>query len=130
MSNGKKTKPEFFESLVEAYQQAFGQKPNKVDAQFTARTEYYKWVLLNKIKGEIEITCPETWDTDYFLDTLLLEGKICITDTTAGVMPLQCGVFGLNAFQRPTSVNIANPVLGSFTRNIDQNCILMYLFDN
>lgn len=126
----KKTKQEFFESLVEAYQQAFGQKPNKVDAQFTARTEYYKWVLLNKIKGEIEITCPETWDTDYFLDTFLLEGKICITDTTAGVMPLQCGVFGLNAFQRPTSVNIANPVLGSFTRNIDQDCVLMYLFDN
>ena len=125
-----KEKPTFMESLMTAMQEAFGTKPNKVNGQLTLRTDYYKWVLLNKIKGEIEVECPETWDTDYFLDTLLLEGKICITDTSAGVIPLQCGVYGLNAFQRPVSVNIANPVLGSFSRNIDQDCVLMYLFDN
>ena len=128
--NNDVNKPQYWESLVQAMQEAFGQKPNKVEGQLTARTEYYKWVLLNKIKGEIEIECPDEWDIDYILDTLLLEGKICITDTSAGVIPLQCGVYGLNAFQRPCNVNIANPVLGSFTRTIGVDCVLMYLFDN
>ena len=124
------TKPQYWESLMKAMQEAFGQKPNKVEGQLTARTEYYKWVLLNKIKGEVDIECPDDWDVDYILDTLFIEGKICITDTSAGVLPLQCGVFGLNCFQRPTSINIANPVLGSFTRTIGVDGVLMYLFDN
>ena len=104
------TKPQYWESLMKAMQEAFGQKPNKVEGQLTARTEYYKWVLLNKIKGEVDIECPDDWDVDYILDTLFIEGKICITDTSAGVLPLQCGVYGLNCFQRPTNINIANPI--------------------
>ena len=123
-------KPTYWESLKEAISQAFGQKPNKVEGQLAARTEYYKWVLINKLKGLFEIECPELWDTDYFLEVLLLEGKIAITDTTAGVLPLRCAAHGINAFERSTDLTIANPVLGTFDRRIDENAVLMYLFDN
>lgn len=119
-----------WDSLVKAIQQAWGVKPNKVSAQLNARTLYYDWVLLNKIKGVIEIDCPDDWDKDYILDTLLLQGRLCITDTPAGVLPLECQPYGQNVFKRPCDVNIVNPVIGSFSRKIDVDCVLMYLFDN
>jgi len=119
-----------WDSLVLAIKEAWGEKPNKVSAQFNSRTLYYHWVLLNKIKGAFEIDCPEEWDKDYILDTLLLQGRLCITDSSAGVLPLECQPNGQNVFKRPCDVNIVNPVLGSFSRKIDVDCVLMYLFDN
>lgn len=118
-----------WDSLLKAIKEAWGEKPNKVAGQLTSRTMYYQWVLLNKIKGAIEIECPDDWDKDYILDTLLLQGRICLTDTTAGVLPLECQPYGQNVFRRPCDVNIANPVIGSFSRKIDVDCVLIYLFD-
>lgn len=125
-----KTEPSYWESLKLAIQQAIGQRPNDVNGQMAARTEYYKWVLINKLKGQFEIECPETWDKDYFLEVLLLEGKIGITDTVAGVVPLRCSPHGYNMYNRACDVTFANPVLGTFDRRIDIDCVLMYLFDN
>lgn len=113
-----------------AIREAWGEKPNKVKGKFASRTRYYEWVLTNKLKGMIDIECPEHWDRDYMLDALLLQGKLCITDTCSGVLPLECAPYGLNVFQRPANVNVANPVVGSFSRTIDVDCALIYLFDN
>ena len=64
---------------------------------------------------------------DYFLEVLFLEGKICITDTAAGILPLRCGTTGIGIFEQPTECIIANPVLGSFRRTIDVDCALIRL---
>lgn len=128
--NNNNLKVSYWESLKEAIQSAWGQKPTKVDGQNAERTQYYKWVLSNKLKGLFEIKCPELWDKDYLLDVLLFEGKIAITDTHAGVVPLRCAPHGYNMFNRSCDLTIANPVLGTFDRIIDEDAILLYLFDN
>ena len=52
-------------------------------------------------------------------------GFITITDTQMGVLPLRCGVSGYNVFNHPTTVIVANPVLGNFERTIDEDCALV-----
>lgn len=120
----------YWNSLKEAVINAFGVKPNKVDGRMATRTFFYERQLLTIVKGLFDVECPVTWDIDYLLETLILEGKFCVTDTTMGVVPLRCAPYGHNVFDRPVEVNIANPVLGSMTRKIDVNCTMFYLYDN
>lgn len=118
-------------SLAMLYRDAFGMQPTSVEAQLAARTNYYWWVLYNKIKGIFEIECPDEWDKDMMLDTLLLEGRLCITDSPLGILPFKCGPYGQNVFYRATNVNIANPALTeTLDRKIDVDCALIYLYDN
>lgn len=128
--NKDKMKPGMFESIMEAIQDAFGQKPTKVDAQNAQRTFFYRKQLLNILKGLFKITCSNEWSKDYMLDLLLLNGVFSIQDTTMGVVPLRCQPYGVNVFERPTDVNIANPVLGTFTKKINVDCVLIYLYDD
>lgn len=128
--NKDKMKQGMFESIMEAIQDAFGQKPTKVDVQNAQRTFFYRKQLLNILKGLFKITCPNEWSKDYMLDLLLLNGVFSIQDTSIGVVPLRCQPYGVNVFERPTDVNIANPVLGSFTRKINVDCVLIYLYDD
>jgi len=119
------------QSLAMLYQDAFGMKPTDVEAQLAARTNYYWWVLYNKVKGIFEIECPDEWDKDMILDTLLLEGRICIADSPLGVLPFKCGPYGQNVFYRPTRVNIANPALTeTLDKEIGTECALIYLYDD
>lgn len=118
-------------SLAMLYRDAFGMQPTSVEAQLTARTNYYWFVLYNKIKGIFEIDCPDEWDKDYILDSLLLEGKICITDSPLGILPFKCGPYGQNVFYRPTNVIISNPALTeTIDRKINIDCALIYLYDD
>lgn len=89
---------------------------------------YYESMLLRKAISIYELTgLPDNWDKDYILTKIMLKGFICITDTEAGVLPLECGISGVNVFNRPTTVNVANPVIGSFERTIDEDCALVKL---
>ncbi len=128
--NKDKMKSGMFESIMEAIQEAFGQKPTKVDAQNAQRTLFYRKQLLNILKGLFKITCPEEWSTDYMLDLLLLNGVFSIQDTSMGVVPLRCQPHGVNVFERPTDITIANPVLGTFTKKINVDCVLIYVYDD
>lgn len=105
----------------------FNEKPKKVDGQRTSRTLFYKEQLLKKVKGQFEIVCPEEWDKDYILNTLLYFGFFTVTDTPAGVLPLKCGLYGINYFGNPTKVIIAVPVLEQMERVIDTDCVLYFL---
>lgn len=102
--------------------------PKKVRGQFNAQTWYWKRYLSRLIFGCFDFNdIPETWDKDYMLTSLFFGGMFCITDTAMGVLPLQCGVSGVNVFNHPTTCNIANPVLGTLTRTIDEDCALVKL---
>ena len=99
--------------------------PKKVDPASTtfsyyARTLFRKAMSIYSFKG-----MPETWDYDYFVSTLLSQGFIAITNTELGVLPLRCGISGINVFNHPTTVIIANPILGNLERTVDETAALV-----
>lgn len=114
-----------FQDLVHQF---FARRPKDVDGVANTSNLYYRDYLLKKILSRFEFGgFPSYWDMDYFLEVLFLEGKICITDTAAGILPLRCGTTGIGIFEQPTECIIANPVLGSFRRTIDVDCTLIRL---
>ena len=104
--------------------------PKKVNPASTSFS-YYVNNLFRKAMSIYEFDgIPENWDFDYFLSNLLAQGYITITDTALGVLPLRCGIAGINVFNHPTDVIIANPVLGNLTRKIDIDCALVKIAYN
>ena len=83
--------------------------------------EYRNWCL-KKLFGAFEFGgVPDTWDYDYMLENLFIYGYLAITDTSIGVIPLRCGITGINVFDHPTTAIFANSVLGNFERNLYGN---------
>lgn len=79
----------------------------------------YKTWCLKKLFGAFEFSgIPDEWDYDYMLTNLFIHGYLAITDTSAGVVPLRCGVTGIDIFDHPTRAIFANAVLGNFERNL------------
>lgn len=117
-----------FNDLVREY---FARKPSEVDGVLNTTTIYYRNYLLKKLFGRFTFSgIPEGWDEDYMLEALFLNGYFTICDTEAGVLPLKCGLTGINVFEKPTNVIVANPVLGNFERTIDVNCVVIQLQPN
>lgn len=108
--------------------QFFAERPRDVDGVANASAEYYRMYLLRKVFSIFKFDgMPDGWDFDYFLTRLFLDGFVCITDTSIGVIPLQCGIYGQNVFLHPTECIIANPVLGEFRKTIGEDCVLLKL---
>lgn len=106
----------------------FGARPKDVDGIANTSALYYREFLLKKVFAILEWkNIPDNWDVDYMNSHLFLDGLFCITDTSAGILPLSCGTTGLNVFNHPTRCIIANPVLGNFERIIDETCALIKL---
>lgn len=103
----------------------FSLNPKKVDPNSTTYF-YYMDILFRKAMSIYKFeNIPENWDYDYFVSVLLSKGFICVTDTALGVLPLRCGISGINVFEHPTTVIIANNVLGNLERTIDEDCTLI-----
>lgn len=103
-------------------------KPKKVRGQFNTATFYWKRYLSRMIFGAFDFeNLPEGWDRDYMLTSLFFGGFFTICDTAMGTLPLRCGVSGYNVFEHPTEVQVANVVLGNFTKTIDVDCALVKL---
>ena len=117
-----------FNDLVREF---FARKPSDVDGVLNTTTLYYRSYLLKKLFGRFTFSgIPEGWDEDYILEALFLNGYFTICDTEAGILPLKCGLTGINVFEKPTTVIVANPVLGNFERTIDVNCVVIQLQPN
>lgn len=117
-----------FNDLVREF---FARKPSDVDGVLNTTTLYYRSYLLKKLFGRFTFSgIPEGWDEDYMLEALFLNGYFTICDTEAGILPLKCGLTGINVFEKPTTVIVANPVLGNFERTIDVNCVVIQLQPN
>ena len=113
----------------EALKESLGITPQTVQGQGNLTTEYYFWRLLNTVKGLFEIECPSTWDKDYMLDVLLLEGYFAVLDTYYGVLPLRCGLTGVNVFNRPNGITVANhdKHISNQRRSIGEDCEIVSL---
>lgn len=109
----------------------FARRPADVDGVLNSSAYYYRLYLLKKLFGRFGFTgIPEGWDEDYMIETLFMEGYFTVCDTEAGVLPLKCGLTGVNVFNKPTTVIVANPVLGNFERIIDVDCVVCQLQPN
>lgn len=115
------------QELTLALQSAFGRKPTEVSGIENVSSAYYFNYLLRLVKGIFEIKAPDYWDTDFLLDTLLLEGVFGIFENNTEPLALNCQPYGVNVYYKPTSFNIANPVLGNFTKTIGVDGELIYL---
>lgn len=115
-------------SLSDLLRNFFARKPKEVDGVANTSAMYYRRKLLRLIFQRFEfLNMPKTWEFDYFLEHLFLDGVICVTDTEAGVLALKCGLTGIGIFEQPTQVIIANPVLGNFRRIIGEDCEIIKL---
>lgn len=114
-----------------AKKEAYGTQPTNVNGILNTRTEYYAVQLERISMSIVDIDYNEDiyrWDKDYIREGLLLKGLFTVTETKGGVLlPLKCGATGVNVFNRPTTVVVANPVVGSFERTIGEDCEIVYL---
>ena len=113
--------------LAEALQSAFGRKPTEVNGIENISSAYYFQYLLRLAKGIFDIKGPEHWDTDFLLDSLLLNGCFGIFELNSEPIAMNCQPYGVNMYYKPTSFNIANPVLGTFDKTIGEDGVLIYL---
>lgn len=117
--------------LKDLVREFFSRKPSDVDGVLNTSAYYYRLYLLKKLYGRFGFGgIPEGWDSDYMIEVLFMNGFFCVTDTPAGILPLKCGLSGINVFEKPTTAIIANPVLGNFERTIDVNCVICQLQPN
>lgn len=113
--------------LTIALQSAFGRKPTDVSGIDNVASAYYFNYLLRLTKGIFEVSMPDYWDSDFLLDTLLLDGVIGIFEHNSEPLAMNCHPYGVNMYYKPTSFNIANPVLGNFSKTIGVDGELIYL---
>lgn len=116
--------------MLEAMYEAYGIQPTDVKGVFNARTLYYEAQLQRTAFAivDIEFNKDFRWDKDYIREGLLINGVFNVTKDNDGILlPLKCGVSGVNVFNRGTTTIIANPVVGSFERTIGLDCELVYL---
>lgn len=105
-----------------------GRQPKEVEGMGNISSKYYMRKCKRVILGRFEISnLPKWWDMNFFLETLFLEGKVCITNYPGlGVTPFQCSAFGVNVFNKPNTVEVSNVYLNtSFKRSIGVNCALV-----
>ena len=109
--------------------QFFRESPKDVHGEFTWTNGYYWQWGLKKILSRFELSgAPDEWDINYFWSHLFLDGAISIIDTAEfGIIPLKCGYTGINVWDRPTDIIIANHILGSFQRKIGVDGALIHL---
>lgn len=101
----------------------FAKRPKDVDGVANTSAMYYRNKLLKLMMQRFEFSgIPDTWELDYFLEHLFLDGVIGVTDTSAGILALKCGLTGIGIFDNPTKCVFANPVLGNFNRTIGEDC--------
>lgn len=113
--------------LAKALESAFARKPAEVSGLDNVASAYYFSYLLRLTKGIFEIKAPEYWDTDFILDTLLLNGVFGVFEHNSEPIAMNCQPYGVNMYYKPTSFNIANPVLGTFNKTIGVDGALVYL---
>lgn len=102
-------------------------QPDNINGQLTLRTDFYKTELYRKVRGIFDVTLPDDWDYNYFMENFILRGLITICDSVIGLKAFRCSTFGVNYMNNPTNVNIAVPTIMSFQKTIDVDCTLIYV---
>lgn len=109
-----------FQDLINNF---FARRPKDVDGIMNTSALFYREKLLKLILSRFEFkNLPDTWEEDYFLWHLFIDGHIGVMDTSAGVLALKCSPTGIGIYDNPTEIIVANPILGNFTKKIGIDC--------
>lgn len=102
--------------------------PQTVEGQSNTTTLYYKERFLQRVLGAFEFDgWPQTINPDFALPVLFLGGWIGGCDPGIGPVMLPCGFLERDYQYQPRKLIFANPVLGSFEREIGRDCVLIRL---
>lgn len=102
-------------------------QPSDVYGPTDSAFHYYYDMLYSYIHSFYDVVdYPTNWDVSYLKDTLFRMGYIGIVNTDIGYIPLRCSFAGYNIYYKPTTLIVANPVLGSFERTIGEDGFLLF----
>ena len=107
----------------------FKQIPRTVHTVDNTTFLYFRRFLWQRVLSLYDITVPEHWDKDYFLECLYAGGRVAVFDTQKfGVIPQYCTFHELNVFYRPVFACVSNHLLSEYTRlRIGTECELITL---
>lgn len=129
----KRTPPVNQKDYWQMIKEAFGENPKDVNGQLNVRTELYRQVLTNIVKGCFDIKCPEDWSKDYMLNLLIFKGRFFVTNSSVGIMPFDGSPHGNNLFLRAPKLTVTNAVVPTFERLLygkKKNAVVVYLYDD
>ncbi len=103
--------------------------PSTLHTKNTQMFAFFKKYLLEKVMSVFEFELPETWDKNYFLYSLFLNGYLAVVNTDKfGVICQHCGLRGYNIYYNPTHAVIVNPLLtGILEPKIGAQCSIIRL---
>ena len=103
--------------------------PSTLHTKNTQMFTFFKKYLLEKVMSVFEFELPETWDKNYFLYSLFLNGYLAVVNTDKfGVICQHCGLRGYNIYYNPTHAVIVNPLLtGILEPKIGAQCSIIRL---
>lgn len=102
-------------------------EPKSVQGTRNLSYQHYRRKLYQLIYSRFDFqNVPENWDIDYIRDVLFQEGVMSICKTDLGVLCLRGGYYGINVYEKPTNMTIANPILGTLERTIGVDCEPLY----
>lgn len=106
--------------------------PGAVDVTKNATAAYFAKYLLEKAISVFKWKLPKTWNKDYFLYSLYVNGFVGVFDSGAkyGVIPQWGTLNGYNVFYAPAKFVYSNPLLGTGELVIHEQCELIKLQGN
>lgn len=114
-----------FNELLKSY---YSSAPKDVYAKGNLAYVYWYNYLMRVLISTFEFkNFPTSWDIDYFREVLFKEGIVGVTEHyKGGNVALACSFSGVNPYGKPTRLNFANTVLGTFVRKIGNNSEIIY----
>lgn len=106
--------------------------PGAVDVLKNATAAYFAKYLLEKAISVFKWTLPKTWDKDYFLYSLYVNGFVGVFNSGAkyGTVPQWGTLNGYNIFYAPSKFVYSNPLIGTGELVIHEECELIKLQGN
>lgn len=101
--------------------------PKDVSGLNNTSYSFYRDQLYLKVFSIFDFkNIPQTWDIDYIYDNLFKNGFLTVFEENGVNYCLNCGVSGINVYNRPTDVIVSNPILGNINKKIGNDCELLY----
>lgn len=116
------------ERFKKAYEEAYGIKPNEVNAQNTLRTDFCKSFLWRLFLGSVKLDLPLKWSIDYFRAVLFWGGGIAITELDGAIVPFSYSVLTRNKWHYPIKVQATGELSEEIgEREVGVDCELIYM---
>ncbi len=116
------------ERFKKAYEEAYGVKPNEVNAQNTFRTDFYKSFLWRLFLGSVKLDLPLKWSIDFFRAVLFWGGGIALTTLDEYVVPFSYSIKTRNRWHYPVDVEATGELAEDIgARKVGVDCELIYM---